>query len=336
MGCLCLDQGRSEPQIYDKDGIKMNSRKTLLFSAALIGFVSISLYGQQKLIDRKEEAQRFAELQKTERIQDKNIISSNQMLAGFGHLVEQARTDRLVKWQEVNVDAMSFENTFRLLKFTPRNTYIRYVEDIEDLKKDKDGKIKGNFILAGFGDMQEIQQEMEKEVKLAKNIGVDAKAIQFNRGRVGIELIQFDFIYAEDRDARRAVGSKRKGLSLYFTKGKDGAMNLDMVVIRVIDDHMRNGLRNLQVIIDPTPLDDQLDDILIFDRYNQKPTKVTVLGMMKNTPTSSHRLEFKQKFYQKLLTHFYRLYRMVDAYSTTGAEGYNESVLKKLEDSLTY
>ena len=99
---------------------------------------------------------------------------------------------------------------------------------------------------------------------------------------------------------------------------------------------MKDGVKNVQLIIDPSPTDDQLDDIIIFDRYNQKPANVTVLGTMSNTPVNPHRTIFKQKFYLKVLDHFFRLFRMVDGYAVREGNDYNRNLLEKVDKGLEY
>lgn len=311
--------------------------RAILLTASAVLFFSSALAAQPRLIDRKEEAKRYPDLQVTESVQDQEVIERLKGLAAYGHLVDMARVDRKTKWQEDYVDPQKFENTFRLLKFTPRNVYVRYVEDIEDLKKTADGKIKGNFILAGMGAADELHQLLESKIADAKTSNVKAEKISYGQGRTGIELTQFDFIYEADEEKNKAVGSLRKSLALYFTGGGKGAEPvLNMVVLTTVYDHLANGVTFKQVVVDPTPLDTNLDDIIIYDRYNQKPTAITVLGTMSNTPNDPHRVRFKKKFYTKVLSHFYRLYRMVDSYARRDGNEYNREVIEKLEDTLEY
>ena len=300
-------------------------------------FLSGALAAQPRLIDRAREKQLYPDLQVTEAGSDAEVLERMKGLSEYWHLVDMARVDRKTKWQEDYVDPQKFENTFRLLKFTPRNMYVRYVEDVEDLKKGADGKIKGNFLLAGLGPADDLSAQLEQKINDAKGRKITAEKIAYGQGRTGIELTLFDFIYADGPDGRKAVGSLRKSLTLLFTGGaKGGDPALNMVVSTTIYDHLADGVTFKQVVVDPTPLDKNLDDIIIYDRYNQKPTTITVLGMMSNTPNDPHRVRFKRKFYAKYLSDFYRLYRLVDSYSKRDGGEYNREVIEKLEDNLGY
>ena len=318
-----------------KDGTIMARVNTALAFALL--FFVVGLAAQPRLIDRKNEAKLYPDLQVTERVTDGEVLERMKGLSAYGHLVDMARVDRKIKWQEDYVDPQKFENTFRLLKFTPRNMYVRYVEDVEDLKKAADGKIKGNFLLAGMGPAEELHEQLQQKVNDAKGVGIKVEKIAYGQGRTGIELTQFDFIYGNEPDGRKAVGSLRKSLTLLYSGGaKGGEPVLNMVVATTIYDHLAEGVTFKQVIVDPSPLDTNLDDIIIYDRYNQKPTSISVLGMMSNTPNDPHRVRFKKKFYTKYLSDFYRMYRMVDSYAKRDGGEYNREVIEKLEDNLGY
>ena len=326
--------------------------RTLLI-ALICGVFASQLLAQPRLIKRQEEQKEYPELQVTEKIQEANIQTANNRFATLWWLVDMARADRKVAAKELK-DPLNFENTYRLLKFTPRNTYVRYVTDIQELDPDpKTKKIKGSFVLSGFGaakldsDAQPPDPEnpkrplgllaqQKKKVDEATKNGVKAVDIQFNQGRIGIELTQFEFIYETDEESRATVGSRRKSVALFYKKGGDGKMTLDLVVTRIVQDHLRNGVKFIQLVLDPTPLTPEMDDVIIYDRYNQKPTDITVLGMMSNTPNNPHRLHFKQKFYVKLTDHFYRLYRMLAGYAKRDGNDYNQKVLEKLEKTLEY
>ena len=319
--------------------------------------MSASLAAQPRVIDRKTEAERYPDLRTTERVQERNILLATERFNKYWYLVDMARVDRKVAAAEAAEKAKGippkFENTFRLVKYTPRNVYIRYIRDIENLKKDGSGKVEdggGNMLLYSYGDPENIKKLYAKKLADAQRAKVEAKELTWN-GRCGIELTQFEFIHRIQEQRRVAVGSRRKSLALFWKctaendkitltgeKDKDGkdVYKVDLVVANVIHDHLANGVRHVQTVIDPTPLTESMDDVVILDRYNQKPTDITILGMMSNTPNSPHRLRFKQKFYIKLLDNFYRLYRMVDGYAKRDGDSYNKEVLEKLERGMQY
>ena len=291
-------------------------------------FAAGELSAQQKKINRKVEAERFPDLQTTEDIQDKNILNTYKRLATFGHLVEMSRQDRLNKFREENVDRLNFSFTHRDLKYTPHNTYVRFVHNGD------------KFSLVGLGETQKLMAEINEKVAVAKSIGVKAADIQFP-DLDGIELTKFAFLYEIIDQERRAIGSRRKSISLYFQPGDVGPdqernFTLQMAVTRIVDDSFQEGRRYVQLIIDPSPMDENNDDVIVVHRYNQKPAVVTVLGTMRNSNNYPHRVEFKQKFYVTILDNFFRLFRMVDGYSKREGNDFNDKLLKHLERGNEY
>ena len=308
----------------------MKSLKTFQWMGIILvaAIVAGELSAQQKKINRKDEAGEFPDLQTTEDIQDQNIANVYKRLATFGHLVEMARQDRLNKFREENVDRLNFNFTHRDLKYTPHNTYVRFVHNGD------------KFSTVGLGETQKVMGQINEKVAVAKSIGINANEIQFP-DLDGIELTKFDFLYEIIDQERRAIGSRRKSISLYFQPGDVGPdqernFTLEMAVTRITDDNYQEGRKYVQLIIDPSPMDDNNDDIVVLHRYNQKPTVVTVLGTMRNSANYPHRIEFKQKFYVKLLDNFFRLFRLVDGYSRKDGDDFNDELLKHLERGNEY
>ena len=311
----------------------MKFRKWII---ALITITSVSsLFGQPRLVNREEEKQEFPELQETEAYQEKNIQETYTELQRMSFLVRMTEIDRKVAFEEqLPENQFDFTKTFRYVEYTPRNTYIRFVANDQQ------------FLLNTFGEATKVKEAMDARVAKAKEIKAWSteqgwKDIQFGGDKKGIELTQFAFIYSDEKEARKVVGSRRKSVTLFFNDAagevaQGQELTLNMVVTRVIRDDFKEGVRNAYLIVDPSPETQAMDDVVILHRYNQKPTKVTVLGMMSNTATNPHRNRFKQKFYVKVLTHFFRLYRMVANYASKGDNDYNEEVIEQIEYSLEY
>lgn len=337
--------------------------KLLKLSIAISIFLaSISLSAQKILINRQVEASLFPDLQKTEKIQDRNIQEAHKRFYEFGHIVRLAKEDRVLLAKDMEFPPRyEFKTMFRWLQFTPRNTYVRYIEDIDQpMKKDETGKaVGGNLFLSGFGDLEDLNNVLAERVKEANSVEWEAlkkvKAVTWNQ-RKGLELTQFEFIYDTDEAVRKPIGSLRKSLAILYKQGADGQFEqdkdkdgkpmqdeegrpvyrVDMFVLTVVNDNIREGIKHVQIVVDPEPNTPEMDDVIVYDRYNQKPPQVTILGMMSNTSNYPHRVRFKQKFYVKALDHFFRLYRMVSNYARRDGNDYNERVLEKVEDGLTY
>ena len=320
----------------------MNFKKWtgIALACTLIG----SLGAQPREVDRQRETEEFPDLQHTELLQDRNIADAYQRLGTLGWLVSMAEADRgfaAAEREDLENSNFDFRNTFRFIQYTPRNTYIRFVTENQNA-------LLNTFYGTTGGADDPLFAEVKTKVDRAKAVGIQANEIDFSQNRRGIELTQYDFIYANDRDARRAVGSRRKSVTLFFSPSNAQADTeqqgrLTMVVTRITEDNFRAGIRTVQLIIDPTPdlgwTNEQppnTDDVLILHRYNEKPSTCVVVGAMHNTTTNPHRARFKQQFYVKLLDHFWRLYSMVANYASKDDNDYNEEVLQKLEQSMSY
>lgn len=296
--------------------------------AILVVMVAGGLIAKPRLIDREAEKEEFPDLQVTEKKQEENIINVMKRLNDYGHLVELAQEDRMKNFKAIE-EPLEFRHTLKNIKFTPRNTYVRYVKE------------EPSLFFAGIGNLEEVNALVNEKVQAAKAAGVNATDLQF-QNRDGIELTQFGFIKEAVKGGKEeTVGSKRKVVSLFYRQLNQQAdterqLQLEMVVMRITDDHLRNKMKDVELIIDPSPLDDNLDDIIVIHRYNTKVPTITVVGAVANTPSYPLRRNFKQKFYVKLLDDYYRLYQLVDNYSTRDGNRYHEEVVEELTDQLYY
>ncbi|MCB1303937.1 MAG: hypothetical protein KDK37_06655, partial [Leptospiraceae bacterium] len=219
---------------------------------------SINLAAEPAVVDVQYENKEFPALQKTEDILDQNIQNAYDRIRGFGHLVPMAKEDRILKQKE-EADPYDFKNTFRNIKYTPRNTYIRYVKE------------SAPFLLVGFGDPAIIQQQIQEQAKKAQDAGLQVQPLNFG-DRDGIELTQFDFIYSTGPE-RKAIGSRRKSVTLFFSPAGGAAdseqeWKLEAVVTRLVEDDFKMGIKNIEVIYDPSPATPEMDDVYVFHRYN--------------------------------------------------------------------
>ncbi|MDH5655882.1 MAG: hypothetical protein OEZ34_08240 [Spirochaetia bacterium] len=303
----------------------MNYRKVFLV-IFLLGVLG-SLNAQPLPFNREQEQKDFPEIYKSERIQDANIFNAYKSLSSYGHLVQMAQEDRMMNFERIK-DPYNPNALKRNITYTPRNTYVRYVKESAEL------------LLIGFGPLDKVQATISEKVKVANANNIPAKEIQFgNRG--GIELTQFTFIYDPKDPKREAIGSRRKTVTLFFDQTNQAAdaqqnLALSAVVARVVNDNFIEGSRNIELIIDPSPGDEQLEDVMIIHRENNKDAQAISAGMMRNNGAYPHRLRFKQRFYSTFLSDFDRLYTLVDSYSQRDGEAYNESVILELENQMDY
>jgi hypothetical protein len=302
--------------------------KKLSIVGLLIIVSQIYIWAQPKLIDREEEKKEYPDLQQTEAILDKNIQDAYKRISIFGPLVNLAKNDRS-KYFKQKEEPFNFEHGLKNIVYTPRNTYIRYVKESPE------------FLLVGFGTTQEVLAKIKERIDYVNGQGVKVPQLGF-QNRDGIELTQFEFVYAEDTPTREVVGSRRKSLTLFYDRVNQSTIDtpqdfkLTMVVSRIINHHIRDGVKDVELIVDPDPNTENMDDVIILHRYNEKPTQVIVLGSMHNTPNNPHRVVFKRDFYLQLLDHFNSLYRMVDGYAKKDSNEYNQKVLQLLKKEMEY
>jgi len=205
--------------------------KKLSIVGLLIIVSQIYIWAQPKLIDREEEKKEYPDLQQTEAILDKNIQDAYKRISIFGPLVNLAKNDRS-KYFKQKEDPFNFEYGLKNIVYTPRNTYIRYVKESPE------------FLLVGFGTTQEVLAKIKERIDYVNGQGVKVPQLGF-QNRDGIELTQFEFVYAEDTPSREVVGSRRKSLTLFYDRVNQSTIDtpqdfkLTMVVSRVINHHIR-------------------------------------------------------------------------------------------------
>ncbi|MBI3394868.1 MAG: hypothetical protein HY042_03455, partial [Spirochaetia bacterium] len=169
-------------------------KQTIAIIGFLGGLLFTGLTAEPRIINRDQEAKDFPALQETEKRLDANIADAYNRISVFGPLVEKAKLDRISLAKEKQ-DPLNFNNMFRLLKFTPRNTYVRFVSEDAPVSAEKpDQKDAAAFIFAGLGDKQEIIARIDEKVKQATAAGVKVASPAF-QNRDGVELTQFEFIY---------------------------------------------------------------------------------------------------------------------------------------------
>lgn len=309
---------------YQPRAVKEGSMRTRIIVLSVL--VAAGLTAEPKIIDRAAEEKKYPDLQETEKQHDKNIQEAYGRLSAYGPLVAMTAKDRATAFRE-KAEPMRFEHTFRFVKFTPRNTYIRYVKETPEM------------LFAGLGDIKTIQELIAAKTKQANDAGIQLAAFT-PQSRDGVELTQFNFVIRQDPDRERATGSRRKSVMLFYKAGgapdTQGDLQLDLVVTRIVEDDYDAGVKNLEVIIDPSPSTPGTDDVVTLHRYNLKVTNCALVATMSNTPNYPHRADFKRKFYTRLLDHFDTLYRMVDTYAKRDGNDVNEKTLTRMRDGLDY
>ena len=293
--------------------------KKILRSALLSTFfLSSLLFAQWKLIDREGEKQQYQSLEKTGKSWDKNVQEAFGQLARFGFLIELAKKDRATAIL-AEKEPHNFRHDKRELKLVPWRNSIRYIKEGDQ------------FILNSFGKIEEIKGLVSKKIQLAAQNNVQVPNLTIG-AREGVEISQFGFIYANDPDKTRAVGSQRKWMSLYYNNPNE----LAAVVLRVEYHNFRAGVKETELVIDPSPVDDQMDDIIILHRYNQVEPKVYLVALMHNDKAYNNRNKFKSKYHGYVRGHFLQMIERISNYNILNPTKAHEKEVDRLERGLSY
>ena len=279
------------------------------------------LFAQRRIIDKQEENLKYKLLQQTGKGWDKSIQEVFSQLAQFGFLVELAKNDRATAIL-AEKEPYNFRYDKRHLKFVPWRSNIRYVKEGDSL------------LLNSFGKISEVKELINKKIQLAtaqNNVKVANPSIG---NRDGVEISQFGFVYAKGPDKTRVIGTQRKWISLYFAQ--PARAELSLATIRIEYHDFREGVKEVELIIDPSPTDKQMEDIVIIHRYNQTVPEVYLLALMSNDKSFAHRNQFKKKYHGYLRSHFLQSLRRMAAYNTLTTHGAHEKEVKRLERGLEY
>ena len=292
------------------------SALVLLFTLLL----SSVLFAQWKLIDRQEESQKYQSLQQSGKGWDKNVQETYGQLAQFGFLVELAKKDRATAIL-AEKEPHNFRHDKRDLKFVPWRNNIRYVKEGEQ------------FLFNSFGKVEEVKALINKKIQLAAQNKVTVPNPNIGN-REGVEISQFGFIYARDPDKTRAIGSQRKWISLYFNQ--PATNELSFVTIRVEHHNFRAGVKEIELILDPSPTDDQTEDIVVIHRYNQTEPKVYLLALMHNDKSYDHRNQFKNRYHEYLRSHFLQMFKRIATYNAFNPYKAHDKEVERLDRGLEY
>ena len=309
---------------------KKRIRLSDIYGIAMIGAIAIlcgSLFAQQEYIDRKREAKEFRSLLYAESIQDKNIQQAFTYLGSLGYMTELAKFDRNLAVR-AEKEPHNFRTDLRRLKYVPWRNTLRYVKESEQ------------FVLNSFGDLEEVKALIQSKLALARGHKIDLPEFGYG-ARDGVELTWYGFLYEKGPTKRRAIGSQSKSLTLYFIPSDKNKFNqqnykLERATLKIIHNNMLQDSKQVEFIIDPTPLDDKLDDILIVTRYNYAPPEIYVLGMMHNNKGFSHRLEFKKKYHNYLRNQFLQMFQRIAKYNKFTENVRHEKHLQRLQRGLEF
>ena len=274
------------------------------------------LLAQQNPVDRKKEAILFKSIQKKGLRLDKKIQEAYADIATFGFLIDLAKHDRAVKIaREKNPFVRS--QTKRKLKYVPLKHSIRYVKEGED------------FLFSDFGKASEVRALIAKKIAFAQKNNVNVPNLNI-ANRDGVEVSHFGYGSSYNLKRAQASVSGRKKLSLYFTDNK----TLSMAILRLENNDYYAGIKDVELIIDPSPTDDKTDDIIILYREGNKEATANLLALMHNNTFYDDRNKFKIKYYEYLKNRFVEKFRGMSNYNKEFGKWPDDSYFKRLDNGL--
>ena len=295
-------------------------KKRLIIGFIFILLLGSALFAQRKVIDRQQENLQYKSLQIAGKTWDKKIQEVYKKLEHFGFLVALAKDDRK-KAILGEKEPLDFRHDRRHLKFVPWRNSIRYVKEGED------------FLLNSFGDIEEVKALIAKKIQLAAQNNMTVPKPNIGN-REGFELSQFGFIYVKDPDKTRAIGTQRRRLTLYFSGPNQ---QLAAATMRIEYHNFREDVKEIELIIDPTPIDKQMEDIVILHRHNKKEAKVDLLALMHNSKAFANRNKFKSKYHNYLRVHFFQSIQRIATYNVLNPQKFNQKAFeRRLERGLAY
>ena len=304
---------------------KLKNRIYIIATMAILLFSGLVF--AQPLIDRAAEREEFRSLQYAEKIQDKNIQETFDYLETFGYMTDMMKFDRSLA-VKAEKEPHNFRNDLRKLKYVPWRNTLRYVKEGEA------------FLLTSFGDIEEVKGLIQSKLTVARSHKIALPEFGYGQ-REGIELTWYGFLYEKGKEKRRAIGSQSKSLTLYFAPTDKNQFNqqnyrLDRATLKIVYHDMLRDSKDVELIIDPTPKDDQMDDIVILHRYNFAPSSVYVLGMMHNNKSFTHRFDFKKKYHNFLRNQFLQMFQRIAKYNKY-SENVNHGLhVKRLQKGLSF
>jgi hypothetical protein len=129
----------------------------------------------------------------------------------------------------------------------------------------------------------------------------------------------------------KVVGEKRKSVKLYGSGG-----SLAKIESMIYERDYNNANEHYVEIIDPSPMTEGLDDVIIKQTFNKKLVFNKTLGEMKNTTAFPVRNDFKRNFYIPHLTYFYNTVLSIAETYSKGAKDTDSSVTDFLQRSTQY
>ena len=215
--------------------------------------------------------------------------------------------------------SMAIDDSMRVGK----NTEIQQAEELTSTEKALDAQIVSiNKTLTRYAKLQALK------VKYTPFQTVFRKDAEKNF--VEIEAYSFLTEGMVETNGDRA-GYRKRIVRLFYENNA-----LSKVESSVIEENFITKERYESTVIDPSPTDDNINDITLTTKFNKADTYSIGLKKMENTISNPLRIEFKRDFYINFLTDFEKLFRYTEEYQKQYGTQDDYITIQNLKRGLVY
>ncbi len=145
-----------------------------------------------------------------------------------------------------------------------------------------------------------------------------------------IEIESYSFI-PESYIFKNLVGMRSKIMRLYYGQGNQASR----IETKFYDHNFLTHKKNQSSIIDPSPMTNDMSDVLITDQLGRSPQYKSTLGKIENSIAKPMRTAFKKDYLQHL-ANFERLLKFTEDLQIEYGSHVDRKVIKSMKRSLRY
>lgn len=127
------------------------------------------------------------------------------------------------------------------------------------------------------------------------------------------------------------AGFRKRTVRLFYENN-----TLSKVEASVIEENFITKERYESTVTDPSPIDDNVNDITLSTKFNKDSKYSIGLTKMENTRTNPLRIQFKRDFYINFLKDFEKLYRYTEEYQKQYGTQEDYITIQNLKRGLIY
>ena len=214
---------------------------------------------------------------------------------------------------------VAIDDSFRVGK----NTEIQEAEELSTTEKSLDSQIVDiNNRLTRYAKLQALTVEYTPFQTIFRKDG--------DKNYVEIEAYSFLTEGMVKTNGDRS-GYRKRVVRLFYENNA-----LSKVESSVIEENFITKERYESTVLDPSPTDENTNDITLTTKFNKAETYSIGLAKMENTISNPLRIEFKRDFYINFLTDFEKLFRYTEEYQKQYGTQEDYITIQNLKRGLVY